>query len=143
MAKRFGRDQDGGDKPITRLSDKRSDEAEAYRKLYAQAAWRKGRRAHQLAVQPVCERCLAGGLVNDGTMRADGSVEPNRRRHFLVADHVEPHKGDLYKFWHGALQTLCPDHHDRVKQSEERRGYSTEIGLDGWPVDPQHPARRD
>ena len=38
------------------------------------------------------------------------------------------------------LQTLCKGCHDRVKQGVEKRGFDREIGLDGWPVDPAHPA---
>ena len=83
--------------------------------------------------------CLARGFVNDGSYRADGKLEPNPRRRYVVADHIEPHKGDPDKFWFGALQTLCPDHHDRTKQAREARGYSAEVGADGWPVDPAHP----
>lgn len=56
-----------------------------------------------------------------------------------VADHIEPHHGDEKKFWFGKLQSLCREHHDRAKRSEEMRGYSTRIGLDGYPVDKKHP----
>ncbi len=85
--------------------------------------------------------CLGRGVVNDGSRRPDGTLAPPRRR-FLVCDHVVPHKGDEVRFWTGPFQTLCPDHHDRRKQSEERAGFSLEAGLDGWPVDPGHPANR-
>jgi hypothetical protein len=57
-----------------------------------------------------------------------------------VADHVEPHSGDWNKFRLGALQSLCWQHHESSKKREEQRGYSTRIGLDGWPVDMRHPA---
>jgi hypothetical protein len=59
-----------------------------------------------------------------------------------VADHVEPHRGDMEKFWSGELQSLCEHHHNSVKQAEERNGYSPQIGADGWPLDPRHPANR-
>jgi len=29
-----------------------------------------------------------------------------------------------------------------VKQGIEKLGYSKQIGLDGWPVDPAHPANK-
>lgn len=86
--------------------------------------------------------CSAAGLVNDGSRKMDGSLQDNPRRRFLVADHINPHKGDAYKFYLGKLQTLCPDHHDIVKQAEERRGFVCDAGEDGWPTDPMHPANR-
>lgn len=59
----------------------------------------------------------------------------------LVADHVQPHRGNLELFWsEGNLRTLCKPCHDRDKQSEERIGFSKAIGLDGWPTDEKHPA---
>lgn len=41
-----------------------------------------------------------------------------------VADHVVPHRGDQEAFWSGALQSLCAEHHDSIKQRDERRGYA-------------------
>jgi 5-methylcytosine-specific restriction enzyme A len=57
-----------------------------------------------------------------------------------VADHIVPHRGDSQLFWLGDLQSLCWSHHSGSKQVEERRGYRDEIGSDGWPTDPRHPA---
>lgn len=38
-----------------------------------------------------------------------------------VVDHVEPHHGDMVKFWNTALwQAACKWHHDVVKQVLER-----------------------
>lgn len=37
----------------------------------------------------------------------------------LVCDHIEPHRGDVEKFWSGPFQTLCKPCHDGVKQKEE------------------------
>jgi hypothetical protein len=119
--------------------DDRSAEAAEYRRWYNTARWRR-RRLAQLEASPVCEFCLKRGIVNDGSRKMDGSVQTNPRRRFLVADHIVAHRGDPELFWSGALQTLCPDHHDSVKQAEEVRGYSTEVGIDGWPVDPRHPS---
>ncbi len=39
-------------------------------------------------------------------------------------------------------QPLCKSCHSRHKQREERRGYSSSVGPDGWPIDPRHPANR-
>jgi 5-methylcytosine-specific restriction enzyme A len=40
----------------------------------------------------------------------------------LVCDHVDPHSGDLEKFWAGPFQTLCKRCHDSDKQRDERAG---------------------
>jgi hypothetical protein len=37
----------------------------------------------------------------------------------LICDHVEPHRGDVEKFWAGPFQTLCKGCHDGEKQKEE------------------------
>ena len=90
--------------------------------LYCTTVWRR-RAKHQLRSQPLCEMCLKDGRINAAT----------------IADHVEPHKGDQQKFFFGELQSLCKLHHESAKKREETRGYSTQIGADGWPVDPRHP----
>lgn len=56
--------------------------------------------------------------------RDQGKVTPA-----TVADHVEPHGGDPEAFWSGALQSLCAEHHDSVKQRDDRRG-NTRPSLD-------------
>ena len=56
-----------------------------------------------------------------------------------VADHIIPHKGDPYLFWFGALQGLCRQHHNRSKQQLEVKGYTDDIGADGYPLDKKHP----
>ena len=63
-----------------------------------------------------------------------GIVEPA-----TVVDHIEPHRGDLNKFALGRLQSLCKPCHDGAKRQIEQRGYRSDIGLDGWPLDPKHP----
>ena len=105
--------------------NQRSAEAEQWRKLYKTSRWQK-LRARQLRHEPLCSMCQARGEVTPAT----------------VADHVVPHKGDERLFFQGATQSLCAPCHSGAKQSEERRGYSTEVGLDGWPVSPHHPAYR-
>jgi hypothetical protein len=66
---------------------------------------------------------------------ADGKLTPA-----TIADHVEPHRGDANLFWRGALQSLCDHCHESRKKIEETRGYRLDVGLDGWPLDPNHPA---
>ena len=101
----------------------RSTEAKAYHHLYNTKEW-KARRKAQLEEFYLCAFCEAMGIIRSAT----------------VADHIEPHKGDLTLFFEGELQSLCKAHHDSAKQSEERRGFSTACDLDGYPVDPKHPA---
>jgi 5-methylcytosine-specific restriction protein A len=84
----------------------------------------KRRSAQQLREHPLCVFCLQRGLVQLAT----------------VADHVTPHKGDWMAFLLGPLQSLCASCHSSAKRTQEVRGYSTEVGLDGYPTDPKHPA---
>ena len=117
--------------------DDRSREAQAYRHLYKSARWAgpHGRRMQQLRAHPLCERCLAKGVVNDGSKRIDGRIEPNPRRRYLVANHRVPHRGDERLFFEGELETLCPDHHDIVAQAEEHGRVIEEIDpRTGLPV---------
>lgn len=88
--------------------------------------WDKAR-AGWLAKHPLCVMCLARGLVVAAT----------------VVDHIKAHKGDLKLFWDRKnWQSLCEHDHNARKQQIERRGYSAEVGADGWPTDPAHPANR-
>jgi hypothetical protein len=48
-----------------------------------------------------------------------------------------PHFADV-----GKLQSLCESCHRSIKQKEEKRGVRTDIGIDGWPTDPRHPANK-
>lgn len=76
---------------------------------------------------PLCSFCMKEGRVTAAA----------------VVDHIIPHRGDhkLLFEWSN-LQSLCKYHHDSVKQAEEKRGYTRDVGLDGWPVDKNHPANR-
>jgi 5-methylcytosine-specific restriction enzyme A len=53
---------------------------------------------------------------------------------------VLEYKGDLALFFdYDNTQSLCAPHHDQAKQQIEVRGYSSEVGAVGMPVDPNHP----
>jgi 5-methylcytosine-specific restriction protein A len=105
-----------------RESDARRREAKPWRAFYNTARW-KALRDRQLAKQPLCERCIAKGLVVRAT----------------VAHHRERHEGDAVKFFQGELASSCAPCHDVVEQGIEARGY--EIGCDasGRPLAPDHP----
>jgi 5-methylcytosine-specific restriction endonuclease McrA len=83
---------------------------------------------HQLRIEPLCATCLAAGKVTAAT----------------VADHVTPHRGDVNSFWTGRLQSLCSRCHESTKKLVERHGYLPDVGVDGLPIDKNHPVyRRD
>lgn len=75
-----------------------------YRRWYGLKAWQI-RRQQCFAHDPLCVMCPEWS-----------------RRASVIADHVEPHRGDYAKFWFGKLQGLCKPCHDIRKQREERRG---------------------
>ena len=91
-------------------------------KWYSSPRWARIRR-HQLLEHPLCKYCLERGIVTPAT----------------ICDHVEPHHGDVNKFWLGPFQSLCKRCHDSTKRLVETRGFRPDIGLDGWPLDPRHP----
>ncbi len=102
----------------------RSEAARAWRKFYSTPAWRAARTA-QLRKQPLCERCS----TNERPVVAG------------VVNHRTPHKGDWDLFIDPANhESVCKPCHDGEIQSEERRGHSTRVGVDGWPIDERHPA---
>jgi 5-methylcytosine-specific restriction endonuclease McrA len=69
--------------------------------------------------------CSARGIVSIGA----------------VVDHVRPHHGNWNKFRTAELQTLCTNCHESLKKRAELDGYAaSNIGPDGWPTDPAHPA---
>lgn len=92
------------------------------RDWYGLGRWKIKAKA-QLRAHPLCAHCLQRGLVVAAVM----------------ADHVTPHRGDWNSFWLGALQSLCSNCHESGKKFEESRGFRSDIGEDGWPVDPNHP----
>lgn len=106
-----------------RAQDARRRAASPWRSLYSTERWQRIRRA-QLSREPTCRMCQRSGLVVAAS----------------IVDHVTRHEGDPVRFFAGPFQSLCKPCHDQAKQREERRGHSDEIGADGWPIDPRHPA---
>ncbi|WP_226576528.1 HNH endonuclease [Acuticoccus sediminis] len=114
-----------------RERDQRADakrrEGKPWRAWYKKQRWQILRRCTFVRDLYVCQKCGVQ-LTNDRQ---------------CVADHKVRHEGDAALFWDPEnLQTLCQPCHDSAKQSEEARGYSSEIGADGFPIDPRHPANR-
>jgi len=97
--------------------------ASEYHKLYYTQRWKKLRR-YQLDKQPLCGYCQHLGVTELAT----------------VVDHIKPHKGDEVLFYDDKnLQSLCKRCHDSVKAIEESRGVIMGNGLDGFPIDKNHP----
>jgi 5-methylcytosine-specific restriction endonuclease McrA len=99
--------------------------AKAWHHFYTTRYWLR-RRQLQLTAHPLCKFCADRGAVVRAT----------------VVDHVKPHRGDWNLFVLGEVQSLCASCHDRCKRFIETRGHSIEVGDDGWPIDPNHPANR-
>jgi 5-methylcytosine-specific restriction protein A len=96
-----------------------------WREWYQLERWRRLRRA-QLRVHPLCAMCASRGVVTVAT----------------IADHVVSHGGDWNEFLTGALQSLCEPCHNRDKRLLGTRGYRSDVGDDGWPLGPAHPANK-
>jgi 5-methylcytosine-specific restriction endonuclease McrA len=77
----------------------------AWAELYSSARWQQIRR-HQLQEHPLCKYCAETRIVEPAT----------------ICDHVEPHHGDVNKFWSGPFQSLCKRCHDSAKHHVELHG---------------------
>ena len=88
--------------------------------------WTQARNGY-LARNPLCVNCLKHGKKDAAS----------------VVDHIIPHRGDADLGWDEEnWQALCGPCHNSHKQREEKGGYSDDLGADGWPTDPKHPANR-
>ncbi|WP_425105475.1 HNH endonuclease [Ancylobacter sp.] len=77
------------------------------------AEWDRAAKAY-LASHPLCLGCTAEGRLTPATL----------------VDHVEPHRGDMTKFWVMEMwQPSCRWHHDVVKKHLEARFDRGEIRL--------------
>jgi len=86
---------------------------------YDTKRWQR-RRKLQLMQFPLCAYCERQGVITPAT----------------VADHIEPVRGDEWRMFFGALQSLCDRCHSSVKAQEEGRAKPRpRIGLDGWPTE--------
>lgn len=99
-----------------------TEKKQPWHKWYKTKLWASIRK-QQLTKQPLCERHLAKTEIVVAT----------------TVHHKLPHKGNWDLFKSGPFESVCKSCHDSIIQSEERLGYSIEIGTDGWPVDAKHP----
>lgn len=111
------------------LQERRGDAVsvprETWQWMYSTRQWKECRRLHRQEY-PLCKRCLEKGKIVAAQ----------------VVHHVERHEGNWEIFLNSELESLCKHCHDSLEQGKERRGYSLEVGLDGRPIDPNHPANR-
>ena len=90
--------------------------------LYGSRRWRKRTRL-QKQHHPLCERCEREGRTTEA----------------MLSHHVVPHNGDKVAFYYGKLESLCLSCHLVEHGRAPMRGYVTDIGPDGFPLDPRHP----
>jgi 5-methylcytosine-specific restriction protein A len=96
-----------------------------YKNFIRSRAWRR-LRAHHLMSNPLCVFCHAKGI----SRLAD------------QVDHIRPCMDDVaLQRDPSNLRSLCAECHAPLRH-DNVRGYSTEVGLDGYPIDPRHPANR-
>jgi 5-methylcytosine-specific restriction endonuclease McrA len=113
-------------KAFSRRDERRSAEADAYRRLYKTARWR-GLRSSQLNRRPLCQPCEKAGRLEAAS----------------VVNHRIPHRGDERLFFDaGNLESMCKVCHDGPTQRAEIAGFSGEVDAGGWPTDPKHRSNR-
>jgi 5-methylcytosine-specific restriction protein A len=104
------------------MSNRRSEEALAYRAWYKSPSW-EIMRDLRLTANPFCAYCERQGRLVRAT----------------VCDHVRPHRGDPDLFFDlENTQSLCKRCHDSTKAREENYAIKA-VGPDGYPIDPRHP----
>jgi 5-methylcytosine-specific restriction protein A len=110
------------DSPKIRRPDRRSAQAEAYRRFYRTARWQRTR-ADQLAKQPLCETCQSQGRIAAAT----------------VCNHADKDsKATEEGFFAGPFTSECQPCHDSVIQKQEKRGHIIGADASGRPLDPGH-----
>ena len=83
--------------------------------LYNNRRWRR-LREQQLQMFPFCEFCGPPTVAT-------------------VCDHVEPHRGNVERFWAGPFQSLCgPCHNSDKQRMENGKDPRPRFGEDGLPL---------
>jgi 5-methylcytosine-specific restriction protein A len=91
--------------------------------LYNDHTWRKVSRM-QRQRQPLCEQCLQAGRLTAAELVHHKVPITKATRHLMYDISI--------------LQSLCRQCHEGVHG--RARSYSHDIGIDGLPLDPRHPA---
>jgi len=94
------------------------------RRLYDSRRWRKAAKFFLSQEEnTLCKICLSFGRETLAT----------------IVDHIQPHKGDVNKFWSiDNWQGLCKHCHDSIKQSQEHGKLLHGANIDGMPIDSSH-----
>jgi 5-methylcytosine-specific restriction protein A len=96
-----------------------------YKNFIRSSRWKK-LRAEQLKREPLCRFCKSVGRYTQATQ----------------VDHIQPCFDDpILQQDPNNLRSLCAPCHAPLR-GNYRRGYSTAVDVDGYPTDPNHPARR-
>lgn len=99
---------------------------QVYRAYYSTPQW-KATRKRQLSLFPLCAPCNERGVVTAAT----------------VCHHVDASsKHSWDSFFAGPFMSSCKPCHDQLGQIEDKRGYSPQVGSDGYPTDSRHPFNR-
>lgn len=102
----------------------------SYKQLYKTKTWKHMRQKVLLRDNFTCQVENCGRSLRKG--RTEGAA--------AVVHHKIAHKGDPILFFdENNLISTCKQCHDGPLAKAEGRGYSSDIGLDGWPTDQQHP----
>jgi len=119
--RRLGRDVRYLSAPAARVRDaQRPDRAQ-----YKTADWQRLRWATLIRDDFTCQMCGWEHAMAANVRLLKSVGQPHLikgRAPELVADHIQPHRGDHSKFWNPAnLQCLCKRCHDGAKQRAERQ----------------------
>jgi hypothetical protein len=92
-------------------------------RMYDSVRWRRVAKIH-LNAYPLCVPCLKRGLEIPAT----------------IVHHNPPHEGVYERFWDSStFESVCASCHSGILRVAEHHGYSQSCGLDGFPIDANHP----
>jgi uncharacterized protein YlaI len=97
-----------------------------WQKLYKSRRWEHRSQRNLQAHKYLCQECLKNGKTVPATL----------------SHHVREYQPSFSEldFWYGELTALCHDCHFRIHYGHEvNRDFETDIGVDGFPIDPRHP----
>ncbi len=118
---------------MARKTDYRSAEASSYRALYRTQRWSVLRKSILKRDAYTCQWPGCGKLL----------IGSRHQHNAPVVHHRHDHKGDLDLFYNPAnLMAVCKACHDSQAQRTGHTGFIAGNGIDGRPLDPNHPWNR-
>jgi hypothetical protein len=102
--------------------------ATPWARFYGTERWRRRSLLNLKMHKHLCQECLKVGKVEPAT----------------ISHHINEWRENSTEldFWCGELTALCADCHAEIHGYNKSRGFITDIGPDGWPIDPQNPANQ-